>query len=65
MALDREWMSLEESLKAADDIEKLSGAYHLVAAAIRYYNIRHYDRNKNDDNQSKRLEYTARPNGSN
>jgi hypothetical protein len=60
MTLDREWMSLEQALEAADDIEQLGGVYHLVAAAIRYQN-----KEQHGIRQSKGLEHTTRPNGSN
>ena len=59
MAFDRSWMSSEEALEAADDIERVGGVYHLVAAAIRY-------QNKETDNvyRSKRIRHTTRTNGS-
>jgi hypothetical protein len=60
MALDRSWMSLEQALEAADDIEKVGGVYHLVAAAIRYQN-----RKQHGIRKPKRLGHTTRPNGSN
>ena len=60
MAFDRSWMSSEEALEVADDIEKVGGVYHLVAAAIRYQNRDNYNVRK-----PKRIRHTTRPNGSN
>jgi len=59
MAFDRSWMSSEEALEAADDIEKVGGVYRLVAAAIRY-------QNKETGNvyRPKRIRHTTRTNGS-
>jgi len=60
MAFDRSWMSLEQALEAADDIERVGGVYHLIAAAIRYQN-----KEQHGIRQPKGLEHTARPDGSN
>jgi hypothetical protein len=60
MAFDRSWMSSEEALEAADDIEKVGGVYHLVAAAIRYYN-----KENHNVHRPKGIQHTTRPNVSN
>jgi hypothetical protein len=60
MAFDRSWMSLEQALEAADDIEKVGGVYHLVAAAIRYQN-----KETSNVHKPKRIRHTASTNGSN
>lgn len=51
---------MEQALEAADDIEKVGGVYHLVAAAIRYQN-----KEKNNVHKPKRIRHTTRTNGSN
>ena len=60
MAFDRSWMSSEEALEAADDIEKVGGVYHLVAAAIRYQN-----KETGNVHRPKGIQHTTRPNVSN
>jgi hypothetical protein len=54
MTLDREWMSLEQALEAADEIEQVGGVYRLVAAAIRYQN-----KEQHGIRQPKGLEHTT------
>jgi hypothetical protein len=60
MAFDRSWMSSEEALEVADEIEKVGGVYRLVAAAIRYQNKENHNVRK-----PKRIRHTTSTNGSN